>query len=117
MLPRDSSMLRRDSPMPRWDSPVSRQDDPMLRRDSPMLRRDSPIPRRDSPIRSEEHTSELQSQFHLVCRLLLEKKNNFTNFDTPLTPHGLPAGRLLMSCLVPVPYSFSSPVLTLPLSL
>src|SRR5689334_24511773 len=24
-------------------------------------------------IRSEEHTSELQSQFHLVCRLLLEK--------------------------------------------
>src|SRR5689334_24691569 len=27
------------------------------------------------PRRSEEHTSELQSQFHLVCRLLLEKKN------------------------------------------
>src|SRR5689334_24195645 len=27
-----------------------------------------------SPARSEEHTSELQSQFHLVCRLLLEKK-------------------------------------------
>src|SRR5689334_24020545 len=27
------------------------------------------------PERSEEHTSELQSQFHLVCRLLLEKKN------------------------------------------
>src|SRR5689334_24471389 len=26
------------------------------------------------PLRSEEHTSELQSQFHLVCRLLLEKK-------------------------------------------
>src|SRR5689334_23963627 len=26
--------------------------------------------------RSEEHTSELQSQFHLVCRLLLEKKNS-----------------------------------------
>src|SRR5689334_24710452 len=25
-------------------------------------------------LRSEEHTSELQSQFHLVCRLLLEKK-------------------------------------------
>src|SRR5438309_7013015 len=31
-------------------------------------------PRRRSD-RSEEHTSELQSQFHLVCRLLLEKKN------------------------------------------
>src|SRR3989338_8480989 len=28
----------------------------------------------DTVIRSEEHTSELQSQFHLVCRLLLEKK-------------------------------------------
>src|SRR5689334_23673197 len=27
-----------------------------------------------SESRSEEHTSELQSQFHLVCRLLLEKK-------------------------------------------
>src|SRR5438309_7900254 len=28
----------------------------------------------ESSWRSEEHTSELQSQFHLVCRLLLEKK-------------------------------------------
>src|SRR5438876_5899313 len=28
-------------------------------------------------IRSEEHTSELQSPVHLVCRLLLEKKNTF----------------------------------------
>src|SRR3954465_6299000 len=28
------------------------------------------------PIRSEEHTSELQSHDNLVCRLLLEKKNN-----------------------------------------
>src|SRR5262245_45094730 len=29
-------------------------------------------------LRSEEHTSELQSLRHLVCRLLLEKKNNLT---------------------------------------
>src|SRR5689334_23553451 len=29
--------------------------------------------------RSEEHTSELQSQFHLVCRLLLEKKKRKDN--------------------------------------
>src|SRR2546430_8046382 len=29
-------------------------------------------------LRSEEHTSELQSQSNLVCRLLLEKKKNFT---------------------------------------
>src|SRR2546422_8382201 len=28
----------------------------------------------DRPDRSEEHTSELQSRLHLVCRLLLEKK-------------------------------------------
>src|SRR5258708_16925816 len=30
--------------------------------------------------RSEEHTSELQSPDHLVCRLLLEKKNNIKGF-------------------------------------
>src|SRR2546422_5861452 len=36
--------------------------------------------------RSEEHTSELQSRLHLVCRLLLEKKNTFTE------PHQYPAG-------------------------
>src|SRR5438067_10610797 len=29
--------------------------------------------------RSEEHTSELQSRFDLVCRLLLEKKKHFTS--------------------------------------
>src|SRR2546427_3376162 len=35
-------------------------------------------PRADSgaQVRSEEHTSELQSQSNLVCRLLLEKKKN-----------------------------------------
>src|SRR5689334_23877601 len=37
------------------------------------------------PERSEEHTSELQSQFHLVCRLLLEKKKKKkTHHTTPL---------------------------------
>src|SRR5437870_9539334 len=30
----------------------------------------------ETVLRSEEHTSELQSRGHLVCRLLLEKKNN-----------------------------------------
>src|SRR5437870_11086603 len=34
-------------------------------------------------VRSEEHTSELQSRGHLVCRLLLEKKKKDTNI--PLT--------------------------------
>src|SRR2546429_3635311 len=32
--------------------------------------------------RSEEHTSELQSRLHLVCRLLLEKKNNEITLET-----------------------------------
>src|SRR5438445_3049496 len=34
---------------------------------------------RDHHQRSEEHTSELQSRQYLVCRLLLEKKNNRPN--------------------------------------
>src|SRR2546429_6948141 len=37
--------------------------------------------------RSEEHTSELQSRLHLVCRLLLEKKKN------PTAPHVPPSPR------------------------
>src|SRR5437868_13814045 len=32
-------------------------------------------------LRSEEHTSELQSRFDLVCRLLLEKKKEYTTTD------------------------------------
>src|SRR5699024_12130214 len=40
--------------------------------------------------RSEEHTSELQSRFDLVCRLLLEKKNNkgyrYINMDNRAGP-------------------------------
>src|SRR2546422_6320318 len=43
--------------------------------------------------RSEEHTSELQSRLHLVCRLLLEKKNTTsphrprTTIDADVHPH------------------------------
>src|SRR5687768_17943926 len=33
--------------------------------------------------RSEEHTSELQSRLHLVCRLLLEKKNSTAPVNRP----------------------------------
>src|SRR5438876_7458441 len=36
--------------------------------------------------RSEEHTSELQSPVHLVCRLLLEKKKTQTDNPSPYTP-------------------------------
>src|SRR5439155_6638883 len=39
--------------------------------------------------RSEEHTSELQSRGHLVCRLLLEKKKPIPHTDFPLTHHQL----------------------------
>src|SRR2546429_5891652 len=37
--------------------------------------------------RSEEHTSELQSRLHLVCRLLLEKKKKHQPPDTAVTRH------------------------------
>src|SRR5439155_23037266 len=40
----------------------------------------------DGPVRSEEHTSELQSRGHLVCRLLLEKKNK-SNQKNQLETH------------------------------
>src|SRR2546422_3487140 len=36
--------------------------------------------RKEMGLRSEEHTSELQSRLHLVCRLLLEKKKNWPDF-------------------------------------
>src|SRR2546422_7730250 len=40
--------------------------------------------------RSEEHTSELQSRLHLVCRLLLEKKKKHQN---EVLPHREPGSR------------------------
>src|SRR2546422_7068267 len=48
----------------------------------------SPCPlrtRRRHAVRSEEHTSELQSRLHLVCRLLLEKKKK-KKVDQPDAP-------------------------------
>src|SRR2546430_9905458 len=41
--------------------------------------------------RSEEHTSELQSQSNLVCRLLLEKKKNESNSHTTVIQRCRPA--------------------------
>src|SRR5437868_7353072 len=46
--------------------------------------------------RSEEHTSELQSRFDLVCRLLLEKKKYTTRARTSTTPR---------SAALPIPSS------------
>src|SRR5438552_13432958 len=48
--------------------------------------------RTDRP-RSEEHTSELQSPDHLVCRLLLEKKKQNTRRSTPSQTTYLPHKR------------------------
>src|SRR5690625_7072035 len=44
-----------------------------------------PFPDREA--RSEEHTSELQSRGHLVCRLLLEKKKTKHNLKTAYHTH------------------------------
>src|SRR3712207_7454485 len=53
-------------------------------------RRSIEIPSRDLIIcedpRSEEHTSELQSRQYLVCRLLLEKKNETSHIYSPSSP-------------------------------
>src|SRR5436305_10837343 len=58
------------------------------------LRPQVPVPQ--SP-RSEEHTSELQSRPHLVCRLLLEKKKHKRR-----TPHTSAPVRRLVAALYPV---------------
>src|SRR2546430_13666102 len=42
---------------------------------------------RDGRARSEEHTSELQSQSNLVCRLLLEKKKKTKNIQDYVVSH------------------------------
>src|SRR2546422_8359012 len=44
--------------------------------------------------RSEEHTSELQSRLHLVCRLLLEKKKKKKRARQTLYPPGTPTHQL-----------------------
>src|SRR2546430_8659607 len=54
------------------------------------------------PVRSEEHTSELQSQSNLVCRLLLEKKKTSplksTATNTPCTAKFSP---IITTCMKP----------------
>src|SRR5258708_29947740 len=53
--------------------------------DTPRCRRRLPTPSR-AYARSEEHTSELQSPDHLVCRLLLEKKNKDIPYKVTTEP-------------------------------
>src|SRR5205809_2507678 len=56
--------------------------------------------------RSDEHTSELQSRLHLVCRLLLEKKNpKSASSSLPscyLSTAGTPTPRYLARCRHPL---------------
>src|SRR2546427_7025289 len=59
-------------------------------------------PRAPIRARSEEHTSELQSQSNLVCRLLLEKKN------APMKPSPPVAQRRVPHCRSSVKYSARS---------
>src|SRR2546429_1826248 len=47
------------------------------------------------PVRSEEHTSELQSRLHLVCRLLLEKKKKKSRTYTSKIKHSTGAASRL----------------------
>src|SRR5687768_18232483 len=65
---------------------ASIQPDPPARGEEHVRRgevRTALTPRHVEQRRSEEHTSELQSRLHLVCRLLLEKKKKkTTNKDT-----------------------------------
>src|SRR3989442_5322629 len=81
--------LFRSRPLPRSTVPGCRSvpdhqaDDPLDRGRYP-----APVERR-----SEEHTSELQSRPHLVCRLLLEKKKQKTCCFAPFLPE-IPVIRL-----------------------
>src|SRR5256884_6491949 len=52
-------------------------------------------PEPDRGVRSEEHTSELQSRLHLVCRLLLEKKKNKIRFTAQVSSQSQTPGRSL----------------------
>src|SRR5258708_14528558 len=82
------SPLRRTRPSP---CPLSRRCPFRRTRPSPSRQdRHPPFPRKGQrrDRRSEEHTSELQSPDHLVCRLLLDKKktNNLTSSPFNHTP-------------------------------
>src|SRR5436305_11264449 len=66
---------------------------PTTRHDAPAMRKLLRFSPRVKPARSEEHTSELQSRPHLVCRLLLEKKKHNHSFATTPVPPVAYAGR------------------------
>src|SRR2546422_6573472 len=66
--------VRKCTGTPSWRS--TRSDCPVLR----LAKTHHPLSKHPYTVRrSEEHTSELQSRLHLVCRLLLEKKKNIVD--------------------------------------
>src|SRR5687768_18018599 len=77
---------------PDGDEPGDARGDDAPGEGGPEARRDAALPGQlgareqagtgDHGDRSEEHTSELQSRLHLVCRLLLEKKKNINKTNT-----------------------------------
>src|SRR4051794_41436773 len=77
-------MRRADEPettdsMLRIAAPICVLAPPSLRVAGASMRTSAACPSTLSATRSEEHTSELQSPVHLVCRLLLEKKKRHSN--------------------------------------
>src|SRR5256884_1356401 len=70
---------------------------------------------RSSPERSEEHTSELQSRLHLVCRLLLEKKKTHQTSSSRNSPSLIsppfPTTRSSYSCSIH-PQDHTSPIVS-----
>src|SRR5438067_4297765 len=70
-----TTLFRSPASPPRWSPPCGAR----RSRSSRSPRRVAAARRDPAPSgeRSEEHTSELQSRFELVCRLLLEKKKEF----------------------------------------
>src|SRR5687768_7941451 len=61
--------------LPIWSPSTRASTEACIRSSAFLLKRWRPT----RSTRSEEHTSELQSRLHLVCRLLLEKKNHSCN--------------------------------------
>src|SRR3989442_4608067 len=68
----------------RVDAPLDAGEQPNRRVDGPV--EDDVVVRDVRRLRSEEHTSELQSRPHLVCRLLLEKTITYQPSSTKLPP-------------------------------
>src|SRR5262245_62406787 len=74
------------------------QDDFLVRRRKQGVRAPVPGGRAAAGIRSEEHTSELQSLRHLVCRLLLEKKKNKQVKQLDKITSKIKIKQIMMSC-------------------